>query len=210
MKSDLPQQGKQGISLGSAFYRNAAVAAATILVIALVLNSGVAGSKEKVENKQLDVKAKELQSQLDSLQIEKTKADEGLLQATLEKEQLKAEQAEELAKLGQQAAGARVAQFERARKLKEILSKQWFDPKLLDQARQDYVQWEFFACQYYIGIQVFTSGGNVTVPLACALYNGVYVNSSKFFIDQVYNDSANPVKAALAELAVQYPELKST
>lgn len=187
--------------------KSAAVAIATILLIALVINSGVSGSKQQVENKQLDTKVQELQTLLDSLQVEKTRTDESFLQATLEKEQLKTQQAKELAKIVKEATANRSAEVERARKLRQTLSADWYDPRVLDRARQDYVQWEAFACQYYLGLYVLTNAGNVTVPTGCIISNGAYVNSTKFLLDQLSNTTNNPLKAAIGQLEAQYPEI---
>ncbi|GEM_PF-2716969 len=188
--------------------KNIALAIACLVIIAFVVNFAVTGSAQEVKGHELDVKLKNLQSQLDSLQVEKTRTDESLLQATLEKEELKTQQANAIAKASKDAIEARAALVANASKLKQLLSTREYDKAVLDQASQQYAQWDAYACQYYLGLYAFTTQGSISVPLGCVLANSVYVNSSRFLIAQISNSTANPVTRALGELKAQYPELE--
>jgi len=182
------------------------IAIVAIVVLAFMLSSAHT-SNAQAEQQTLAAEAQlaGANAQIFALDTEKNRTQNDLL-------------AERLAKLTAQksvgdAATAlldyKAQEFERMVRLKNVLDGQPFNTTQLNKTKAAYKQWDDYACSFYLGANLLTSGGTVTVPLQCVITTGQYMFESKKLSDSLTSISDRG-EAGLAELQRLYPALNTT
>ncbi len=180
-----------------------------IIAVSLLFSGCLSAGQDKQKISELEKSVLGLQKQLEALGEEKNKTEETLLHVTLQKEDLNSKLLAKSAEVDKARAEEKAKGLANARAVKAALDSSGQNKSaLLDAAKQAYTQWEFYACQYYLGVNVFTSGGNITVPIGCVFANSQYVQASQAALNALGTDDA-AIKAR-QELLKQYPELNSS
>lgn len=177
------------------------------IVLAIWMNS---------QAQQAQAKTSSLQQELDRsiaklviLEGEKNKTENTLLETSLERSELQKRFETLKTENRNQISELQSSELQNIRRIKRILEPEPVNNSLLKVVRDQYAQWDFYACSYYLGADLLTTGGNVTVPLQCVIATGQYMKYSKQLTDSLAGVEDRSSEA-FAEILKLYPQLNSS
>lgn len=179
---------------------------AGVLLVSLLLPGCLQNQQEKDRIRGLEDVVQGLQGQLEALGQEKNNT---ARQFSSEKQLLESDYNAKLAASKKERDAVKARELESIKTLKRILEASPVNKSILNETNKLYKEWDFYACSYYLGANLLTTGGNVTVPLQCVLATGQYMYSSKQLLDSL-NSVEDRSADAVAEILKRYPNLNSS